>query len=113
MSKRQSSVESITPGEGLSSTFPHETLPSIYLTMRSNAIHPALAKCNGQDISRKKTKGKNRIMVILPAQIALKRGTEGQFAMLEKADTDKPDLVIETIEVSYCHSFFLPPAEFL
>lgn len=81
--------------------------------MRSNTIHTALVKCNGQDISRKKTKGKNRIMVILPAQIALKRGTEGQFAMLEKADTDKPDLVIETVEVSSYSLCISPVVEFL
>jgi hypothetical protein len=60
-------------------------------------------KCNGQDISRKKSKGKGRIMVILPAQIALKHGTEGQIGILEKADTDKPEFVVETVEVC-CHT---------
>lgn len=59
-----------------------------------------MIKCNGQDISRKKTKGKNRIMVILPAQLALKSGTEGQIGVLEKADTNAPEFVVETTEVS-------------
>lgn len=40
-------------------------------------------------------------MLILPAQIALKHGTEGQIGVLEKADTDKPEFVVETVEV-YC-----------
>lgn len=38
-------------------------------------------------------------MVILPAQIALKHGTEGQIGVLEKADTSNPDFVVETVEV--------------
>lgn len=38
-------------------------------------------------------------MLILPAQIALKHGTEGQIGVLEKADTDKPEFVVETVEV--------------
>lgn len=38
-------------------------------------------------------------MLILPAQIALKRGTEGQIGVLEKADTEKPEFVVETAEV--------------
>jgi hypothetical protein len=42
-------------------------------------------------------------MVILPAQIALKHGTEGQIGILEKADTDKPEFVVETVEVC-CHT---------
>ena len=63
-------------------------------------VYAALIRCNGQDISRKKSKGKNRIMMILPAQIALMKGTEGTLGMLEKADTDKPDFVMDTAEVS-------------
>lgn len=39
-------------------------------------------------------------MMILPAQIALMKGTEGTLGMLEKADTDKPDFVMDTAEVS-------------
>ena len=38
--------------------------------------------------------------MILPAQIALMKGTEGTLGMLEKADTDKPDFVMDTAEVS-------------
>ena len=38
-------------------------------------------------------------MVILPAQIALKHGTEGQIGVLEKADTSNPEFVVETVEV--------------
>lgn len=39
-------------------------------------------------------------MVILPAQLALKSGTEGQIGVLEKADTNTPEFVVETAEVS-------------
>ena len=38
-------------------------------------------------------------MVILPAQLALKSGTEGQIGLLEKADTNAPEFVVETTEV--------------
>lgn len=38
-------------------------------------------------------------MVILPAQLALKSGTEGQIGVLEKADTNTPEFVVETAEV--------------
>ena len=43
-------------------------------------------------------------MMILPAQIALTHGTEGQLGILEKADTDKPEFVVETVEVSVCNA---------
>ena len=43
-------------------------------------------------------------MMILPAQIALTHGTEGQLGVLEKADTDKPEFVVETVEVSVCNA---------
>ena len=39
-------------------------------------------------------------MVILPAQLALKSGTEGQIGVLEEADTNEPEFVVETTEVS-------------
>jgi hypothetical protein len=38
-------------------------------------------------------------MMILPAQIALNKGTEGQIGMLEKADTETPEFVLNTAEV--------------
>ena len=60
----------------------------------------ALINCNGQDLSRRKSKGKGRIMVVLPAQLAFQKGTEGQIGILEKTDTDKPELVVDTIEVN-------------
>lgn len=40
-------------------------------------------------------------MMILPAQIALIHGTEGQLGVLERADTDTPEFVVETVEVSF------------
>ena len=38
-------------------------------------------------------------MVVLPAQLAFQKGTEGQIGVLEKTDTDKPEFVIDTKEV--------------
>ena len=59
-----------------------------------------LHSCNGQDLLRKKkAKGRNRVMVVLPAQLAFQHGTEGQIGTLEKADTENPEFVIETAEV--------------
>jgi hypothetical protein len=39
-------------------------------------IGDTLIRCNGQDIQRKKTSGKtkNRIMVVMPAQLAINKG---------------------------------------
>lgn len=50
--------------------------------MNSNEIDycpgDSLVRCNGQDIQRKRTSGKtkNRIMVVLPAQLAINKGTQ-------------------------------------
>ena len=38
-------------------------------------------------------------MVVLPAQLAFQKGSEGQIGILEKTDTDKPELVVDTKEV--------------
>ena len=57
-----------------------------------------LLKCDGQDITHK-GKGRDkrkRIMVILPSQLALKKGAEGQLGYLDNANTDNPSLIIET-----------------
>ena len=35
-------------------------------------------------------------MVILPSQLALKKGAEGQLGYLDNANTDHPSLIIET-----------------
>ena len=58
-----------------------------------------LLKCDGQDITHKGGKGRDkrkRIMVILPSQLALKKGAEGQLGYLDNANTDHPSLIIET-----------------
>jgi hypothetical protein len=39
-------------------------------------------------------------MVVLPAQLALMRGAEGQLGVLQKADTNNPELVVDTVEVN-------------
>lgn len=44
-------------------------------------------------------------MVILPAQLALKSGTEGQIGVLVKADTNTPEFVVETAEVGSLHAY--------
>ena len=44
-------------------------------------------------------------MVVLPAQLAFQKGTEGQIGILEKTDTDKPELVVDTKEVYICICF--------
>ena len=58
-----------------------------------------LLGCNGQDISRKKTKGKSRILTILPAQFAVRHSSEGQIGTLENANTNLPEFVVEIDEV--------------
>jgi hypothetical protein len=43
-------------------------------------------------------------MVVLPAQFAFQKGTEGQLGVIEKADSESPEFVVETAEVHI--SFF-------
>ena len=66
-----------------------------------NELKPGntLLKCDGQDITHKGGKGRDkrkRIMMILPSQIALKKGAEGQLGYLDNANTEHPILVVET-----------------
>lgn len=67
-----------------------------------------LLRCSGQDVTRKGAKGKGRIMMALPAQLALGKNCDGQLGTLEKADTDNPEFVVTTVEGTY---FF--PGEFI
>ena len=67
-----------------------------------------LLRCSGQDVTRKGAKGKGRIMMSLPAQLALGKNSDGQLGTLEKADTDNPEFVVTTVEGTY---FF--PGEFI
>ena len=65
-----------------------------------NELRPGntLLKCDGQDITHK-GKGRDkrkRIMMVLPSQIALKKGAEGQLGYLDNANTEHPILVVET-----------------
>ena len=55
-----------------------------------------LQRCNGQDITRKGGKGKNRIMMVLPTQIAVVQGTEGTLGSIEKINTNNPELLVPT-----------------
>ena len=70
------------------------------IVLDNNELLPGgtLLKCDGQDITHK-GKGRDkrkRIMVILPSQLALKKGAEGQLGYLDNANTDNPSLIIET-----------------
>jgi hypothetical protein len=62
----------------------------------------ALIRCNGQDITKKGGKPRNRIMVIMPSQFAFppKLQTDLTLGNMHKLNTESPELVIETDEVS-------------
>lgn len=64
-----------------------------------------LLKCSGQDICRR---GKSRnIMVILPAELSFQKGAEGKLGYIENFDSQTPDFVVETVEVSLIPSKYL------
>lgn len=65
------------------------TLDSSIVSLSDSAI-----KCNGQDISRKGGKNKS-LMIVLPADLSFRKGTEGDFGYLEKMNSQHPELVIE------------------
>ena len=70
-----------------------------------------LASCSGQDLTRRGAKSKNqRMMMVLPSQLAF-LGTDvaGTLGRIEKANTENPELVIETQggEVRYMGKFVL------
>lgn len=48
---------------------------------------------------RKSTKAKSKVMIILPASIALLKESEGPIGYLDKIDSPCPEFVIKTIEV--------------
>ena len=55
-----------------------------------------LRRCNGQDITRRGGKGKSRIMLVLPTQLAFLKGTEGTVGRIEKINTESPEFVVST-----------------
>jgi hypothetical protein len=58
-----------------------------------------LIKCSGQDITRRGGKLKNGVMIVLPLDISIAKGSEGVFGYLENMDSNRPELVLETQEV--------------
>lgn len=57
-------------------------------------------KCQGKDLTRRGAKAKGaRLMVVLPAQLAVKQSTEGTLGVIEKANTECPELVVKTSKV--------------
>ena len=77
-----------------------------------NFIYLVLKGCNGQDISRRGAKSKgSRIMVVLPFHLSFPKGAGEDnitIGQIEKANTDAPELVVDTKEVipyfGYCFS---------
>lgn len=68
--------------------------------LESDVLHPSatLRKCNGQDITRRGGKGKGRIMLVMPAQFAFLKGTEGSLGKIDKINTESPEFVVPTTE---------------
>ena len=71
-------------------------------------VGQVLRKCQGQDITRRGAKLKtNRLMMVLPSQLAFKSANiEGTFGVIEKANTEHPELVIQTPKVRLNASIF-------
>ena len=57
-----------------------------------------LAKCSGQDLTRRGAKGKgSRMMMVLPSQLAFRGpSVEGTLGVIEKANTENPEFVVQT-----------------
>ena len=70
-----------------------------------------LMSCSGQDLTRRGAKSKNqRMMMVLPSQLAFKGSdVTGTLGRIEKANTENPELVIETEggDVRYIGKFVL------
>ena len=54
----------------------------------------SIAKCNGQDISRRGGRSKS-LMILLPAELSFLKNTDGDFAYLENSNSPNPELVVE------------------
>jgi hypothetical protein len=84
----------LTPGDGAVLLF------SIIHFVKLISIS-ALIRCNGQDITKKGGKPRNRIMVIMPSLFALPTKLQADLTLgnMHKLNTESPELIIETNEV--------------
>ena len=55
-----------------------------------------LLSCNSQDLTRRGAKkGKNQLLVVLPAELSIQKGFEGEMGMIVNAKSMNPTLVIK------------------
>ena len=76
-----------------------------YKFLKCDLCAADLLKCNGCDIIRG-SKLKNSALIVLPADIAIDKSSEGVLGYFENLNTTQPSLVIETTEVRHYNTFY-------